>query len=209
MSSNTKKELILSLGLLLLVNEAYAMRYDLPRMVRMSGLIAVVAPAQPATYEERISGDKQREPTADDLNNPPLSNPDSPPHVRLVYRFVIKSVLHGNGQVGDYIDVIPANADIGESDPPLWMNVSYDYDVYRSKYKVNDGGERIVFLRPYGNDEARFDQDGWRPDMNRRPAKFYRFVADPGYEGLEAGPEIERLIKTPPAPEVFDDPFDG
>lgn len=209
MSGVTKKKLILSLGLLLLVNEAYAMRYDLPRMVRMSGLIAVVAPAQPATYEKRISGDKQREPITDDLNNPPLSKPNSPPHIRLVYRFVIKSVLHGDGQVGGYIDVIPANTDIGESDPPLWMNVSYDYDVYRSKYNVNDGDERIVFLRPYGNEEARFDQDDWGPNANRRPPTFYRFVADPGHEGLEARSEIERLIKTPPAAEVFDDPFDG
>ena len=214
MNRVTKKQIILSLALLLLVNKAYAMRYDLPRMVQMSGLIAVVAPAHPAMYEKRFFFDEEWKELPDDLKSLPLSNPDIPPFVQLVSCFVIKDVLHGDRKVGDHIEVVLANHAANLSAHfnyyALGMNMSNDYDIYRPKYEVSDdSGERIVFLRPYTDqdDEEGLAQDSWDPNVNRRPPKFYQFVADPGYEGLEARPEIERLIKMPRTPEVFDDPF--
>ncbi len=192
------------------------MNYDLSEMVRMSQLIAIVVPAQPPMYEKDISYKKKWEQLSDDLKKLPLSNPDIPPYKQLIFCFVIKSVLEGDRKIGERIEVISANDGISQTAHfnyyALGMNMSNNYDHYQPKYMVNEEGEQIVFLRSYEDKEASYTQDPFDLTKNSQSIKLYQFIANGGHEGLEAKPEIERLIKeskstdfwqTPAIPEAW------
>ena len=175
------------------------MNYDLTQMVRMSGLIAIVVPAKPPTYEKLIAYEKEWDQLSDDLKNLPLSNSDIPPYKQLVYRFIIKDVLNGDGKIGDQIDVISSNDSISQRAHfnyyALGMNMSNDYDHYQAKFKLDEEGEQIVFLRRYYDNKDRQNKDLFDSVQNPQSIKLYQFVADSGREGLEAKSEIERMIK--------------
>lgn len=175
------------------------MNYDLTEMVRMSSLIAIVAPAHPSTYEKHISFQKEWDQLSDDLKDMTLSNPDIPPYKQLVYRFVIIEVLNGDRKVGDQIDVISSNDSSRQHAHfnyyALGMNMSNDYDHYQPKYKVDEDGKQIVFLRPYYDNKDSQNKDLVNSIENSQPVKFHQFVADRGREGLKAKPEIERMLK--------------
>lgn len=192
-------KLIVVLGWILLINKGYAMNYDLTEMVRMSSLIVIVAPAHPSTYEKHISFQKEWSQLSDDLKNMTLSNPDIPPYKQLVYRFVIKEVLNGDGKIGDQIDVISSNDSSIQSAHfnyyALGMNMSNDSDHYQPKYKVDEDGKQIVFLRPYYDNKDSQNKDLFNSIENSKPIKLHQFVAGRGREGLEAKSEIERMLK--------------
>lgn len=200
---------------MLLTNRVYAMKYDLTKMVQRSGLIAVVVPAHPSMYQKEILFEKEWERLPDDLKKLPLSNPDIPPYIQHIYCFVIKSVLLGDQKIGQHIEVISADDGISQTAHfnyyALGMNMSNDYDRYQPKYKINEEGEQIVFVRPYykaeenSNTQDPFDSIKSSPSTNS-----YQFIAHQGREGLEAKSEIERLIKESKSTdfwEIPEDPF--
>ena len=173
------------------------MNYDLPDIVRISSLIAVVVPAQPPMYERHILFTKEWERLPGRLKELPSSKSDIPPYKQAVYCFVVKGVLKGDRKIGEHIEVIGADDGIGQTAHfnyyALGMNMSNEYDSYQPKYAVNEEGEQIVFLSPYRDEDDA--QDLLDFIKNPRPPKFYEFVAHSGREGLEARPEIERLLK--------------
>lgn len=189
------------------------MKYDLAKMVRWSGLIAVVVPAQPPMYQKKISFEKKWEQLPDDLKKLPLSSSDIPPYIQLVYCFVIKSVLEGDQKIGQHIEVISAHDGISQSAHfdyyALGMNISNDYDRYQPKYKVNEEGEQIVFVRPYYSAEKNSNtQDSWDSIKSSQSTNSYQFIAHQGREGLEAKSEIEQLIKESKSTDFWEMPED-